>query len=201
MAASEEVTIGGILLAAGGSSRLGRPKQFLEFEGKTLLRHAAEAMAESMCHPVIAVLGAEKEKAEGEIANLPVTARSNSEWRVGMSSSIKLGLAELLILEPKIAALVITLCDQPFVSAETINRLVRKFAETRVPMIAAEYDGVAGVPALFSREMFDALSKLDGDKGARDLLRNPNARVETIEMEEAAVDVDTHGDIDRLNLN
>ena len=199
MAGSEDVKIGGIMLAAGGSRRLGQPKQFLEFEGKTLLRRGAEAMAASVCRPVVAVIGAENEKSEAEISDLPITTRFNREWQLGMSSSIKLGLAELLLIESDIDAVVITLCDQPFVNTEIINQLAATFKATRKHMIAAEYDGVAGVPAIFSKEMFDALSKLEGDKGARDLLRDPNASIETIEIKEAAVDIDTRDDLGRLN--
>lgn len=200
MTGNENLKIGGILLAAGGSTRLGRPKQLLQYEGKTLLRRAAEAITESICDPVIAVLGAEKEDAGAEIADLPVRICFNQEWPLGMSSSIKLGVKELLLIEPTIDALVITLCDQPFVNAQTIDRLVARFTETRKPMVAAEYDNIAGVPALFAREMFDALSSLEGDKGARDLIRDPGASIETIEIEEAALDIDTHDDIGYLKL-
>ena len=200
MTGIEPLKIGGILLAAGGSSRLDQPKQFLQFEGNTLLRRAAEAMTESICDPVVAVLGCEKEKAVAGIADLPVKVRHNRDWRSGMSSSIKAGLQELLLIEPEISAVVITLCDQPFVNAETINRLAEQFAESRTKIVAAEYGGVAGVPALFSKEMFDALSKLEGDKGARDLIRDPNASVETIQIKEAAIDIDTPDDYDRLKV-
>jgi molybdenum cofactor cytidylyltransferase len=201
MTGNEGLRIGGILLAAGGSSRLGRPKQLLEFENTTLLRRAAEAMAASICRPVVAVLGAEKKKAEAEIADIPIKIYFNRDWQRGMSSSIKIGLTELLVIEPKIDAVVITLCDQPFVDTRVINRLASKFTESDKLMIAAEYDGVAGVPALFSREMFDAISRLEGDKGARDLIRAPNASIETIEIKEAAIDIDTLDDIGRLKFS
>ncbi len=192
--------IGGILLAAGGSSRLGQPKQLLEFEGQTLLRRAAEAIAGSVCDPLVVVVGSENEKTEGEIADLSLTTCLNPDWRSGMSSSIKVGLNELLLKEPQIDAVIITLCDQPFVDADTIAHLVAIFKETRKSIVAAKYAGVVGVPALFSREMFEALSELQGDKGARDLIRDPSAAVETIEIEEAAIDIDTRDDLERLKI-
>ena len=200
MTGNEDLKIGGIMLAAGGSSRLGQPKQFLQFEGKTLLRRAAEALVESNCAPVIAVLGAEKEKAERELDDLPVRICWNQEWRTGMSSSIRVGLKDLLLIDPDLDAVLITLCDQPFVNAGTVGLITDRFAETNKRMVAARYGGVAGVPALFSREMFDALSKLSGDKGARDLLRDPNASIETVEIKEAAIDIDTHEDLGRLKV-
>ena len=200
MTGNEDLKIGGIMLAAGGSSRLGQPKQFLQFEGKTLLRRAAEALVESNCAPVIAVLGAEKEKAERQLDDLPVSICWNPEWRTGMSSSIRVGLKDLLLIDPDLDAVLITLCDQPFVNAGTVGLITDRFAETNKRMIAARYGGVAGVPALFSREMFDALSELSGDKGARDLLRDPNASIETVEIREAAIDIDTHDDLGRLKV-
>jgi molybdenum cofactor cytidylyltransferase len=157
-------------------------------------------MVGSICDPVVAVLGDEKENAEAELAELAVRICFNENWRSGMSSSIKLGLKELLLIEPQIDAVVITLCDQPFVDAQAINRLAERFSETHKHMVAADYGGVAGVPALFAKEMFDALFKLEGDKGARDLIRDPNSLVETIEIEEAAIDIDTPDDIGRHNL-
>jgi molybdenum cofactor cytidylyltransferase len=198
MTGNENVRIGGILLAAGGSSRMGTPKQFVRFEGETLLRRAASAIA-SVCDPVIAVLGAEKETAEAEIEGIRVEARFNREWKSGMSSSIKLGLAELISIEPELNAVLITLCDQPFVTAQTLDLLTERFRQSRKEIVAAEYGGVVGVPAIFSREMFDQLLTLVGDKGARDLIRNPNASIETIEIKEAALDIDTFDDLDRLN--
>lgn len=201
MAGNKVLKIGGILLAAGGSSRLGQPKQFLELDGKTLLKRAAEAISHSICEPVVAVLGSESEKAELEIAGLPVQIIRNEEWRSGMSSSIRAGLNHLLDVDPDLNAVVITLCDQPFIDSATINRLVGKFTDTRTSIVAARYSGVAGVPAVFSKEMFEALSNLEGDKGARDLIRDPNASVETIEIQEAGVDVDTREDIDGLSLS
>src|SRR6188474_3343623 len=109
MTGNENARIGGILLAAGGSSRMATPKQFVRFEGETLLRRAASAIAASICSPVVAVLGAEKENAEIEIAGTRLKPRLNRAWQKGMSSSIKLGLTELLSLDPGLDAVLITL--------------------------------------------------------------------------------------------
>lgn len=185
--------IGGLLLAAGGSSRLGQPKQLFEFKGKTLLRHAAEAMTESSCDPVVVVLGAETGMSTIEIAGLSVVQCLNENWQSGMSSSIKIGLAMLLELAPEIDAVLVSLCDQPFITTEMLNRFGEKFATTNAAVIAAAYNGVTGVPALFSCEIFEELSHLDGDKGARDLIRS-RFDVETIDLPEAAFDIDTPDD-------
>lgn len=197
MTGSETLRIGGIVLAAGGSSRLGQPKQLLRFKGKTLLRHAAEVMSASMCDPVVVVLGAEAERSAAEIEGLTVTTCLNKDWRLGMSSSISAGLAKLIEIEPGLDAVLIFLCDQPLITAEMLNRFVGRFTCTRAGVFAAAYNGVTGVPALFSRELFAELKKLVGDKGARDLIRS-RPDVETVELPEAAFDIDTPGDVAKL---
>lgn len=187
MTANSEVKVGGILLAAGGSSRFGSPKQLFEFEGKTLLRRAAESLANSKCVSVIVVLGAEIERSRLEIGDLPFVV--NEKWESGMSSSIRLGLEALLKTSSKIDAVLIVLCDQPRVTSEKMDLFMDEFARNRSPIIAAEYDGVRGVPALFSRELFDDLVKLDGDKGARELIRKSRC-VAGISGPEASFDID-----------
>jgi molybdenum cofactor cytidylyltransferase len=198
MTGNNSLKIGGILLAAGGSSRMRTPKQFVEFEGKTLLRRAAEAMSASICDPVIAVLGDEDSRAENELSDLRFELRFNHEWKSGMSSSIKLGLRELVSLEPDIDAVLITLCDQVFVDTQAIHRLTDRYLHSQSRMVAAMYGNVIGVPAIFPRDKFEQLMTLVGDKGARELLRDPDAAVETVEIEEAAADIDTFDDLNRL---
>jgi molybdenum cofactor cytidylyltransferase len=198
MTGSRDVKIGGILLAAGGSSRMGQPKQLLQFNGKTLLRHAAEAMAASICDPIVVVLGAETAKSAAEIEGLSVFQCFNENWKSGMSSSIKVGIAKLVKIAPEIDAVLISLCDQPFVTAEMLNRFGEKFAASDASVVAAKYNGVAGVPALFSRELFDELSRLEGDKGARELIRS-HSDIATVDLPEAAFDIDIPDDASKLH--
>lgn len=179
--------IGGLLLAAGGSRRLGSPKQLLEFEGKTLIRRAAEALIDAGCDPAVVILGAEVERSRTEIADLPVEVIDNAEWETGMSSSIRVGVSQIASRE--IDAVLVTLCDQPHVTGEKLLPFIDKFLSIGSPIVAAEYNGVRGVPALFAREMFDQLLKLEGDNGARDLIRR--GRSVAIDLPEAEVDIDT----------
>ena len=184
-------------MAAGGSSRLGKPKQLLQFKGKSLLRHAAKSMVVSMCDPVVVVLGAESERSAAEVEGLQVVACINENWPSGMSSSIGVGLAKLIEIAPEIDAVLISLCDQPFVTSEILNRFCKKYAATDAAIIAAEYDGVTGVPALFSRELFGELSLLQGDKGARDVIRS-REDIGTVHLPEAAFDIDIPEDVAKL---
>jgi molybdenum cofactor cytidylyltransferase len=189
--AENEQCVGGILLAAGGSRRVGQPKQLLVYEGKTLLRRAAETLVGSMCDPVVVVLGAEFEKAKNEIEDLPIQTVLNENWQAGMSSSIKAGLEHLLQFQPDISAVVITLCDQPNITSSHIDQLTTKFRKTSSEIVAAEYSDTVGVPALFSKKFFGELLRLEGDKGARDLIGLNNSYLSTVPMPEAAFDIDT----------
>lgn len=195
MTENSKEKIGGLLLAAGGSRRLGRPKQLLEFKGKTLIRRAAEALIDAGCEPVVVVLGAEIEGSRNELDGLDVVIVENSKWEEGMSSSIRVGIDRLLELEKNIDAVLISLCDQPHVTADKLAQFIDRFSSDQPPIVAAEYDGVAGVPALFDKSVFGSLMGLRGDKGAREIIRNfPGAM--TISFPEATFDIDTHADIE-----
>ncbi len=199
MTGKEVVKIGGLLLAAGGSSRFGSPKQLALFEEKTLLRRAAEALANSSCEPVAVVLGAETELSRSEVADLSVNICINENWRSGMSSSIKYGLTELTKFEPDLAAVMITLCDQPHVTTDNIDLFTAEFHKSAAAVIAAEYAGTLGVPALFSRVLFEELLHLEGDKGARDLIRSHRDDFIMIKLVEAVFDVDIFEDLNQKN--
>ena len=194
MTESDGARIGGLLLAAGGSSRFGRPKQVVEFEGETLIRRAARALIEAACRPMLVVLGAEVNASAEEIIDLPVHIRVNADWKTGMSSSIKTGLEGLLAIDPGLDAVLITLCDQPRIGSGHLTALMAEFGRSRSPIVATEYEDAAGVPTLFSSEMFGRLLELRGDKGARVLIRD-SPDVKTIRCDAAEFDIDTPDDL------
>ncbi len=190
--------IGIIVLAAGASRRMNEPKQLLLFQGKTLLRRAVETAVESICKPVIVVLGANFERAKAEIEDLPVEIVFNPNWQSGLSSSIKIGIENLLRIAPNVAASVMTLADQPFVTAKHLNLFAEKFERSKIAIIAAEYNETLGVPALFSRNIFDDFNKLSGDKGAKQIIKKHRESLSTIALPEAAFDIDTPEDFLKL---
>lgn len=198
MTGRSELRVAGLLLAAGGSSRLGRPKQLVELGGRTLIRRAAESLIDAGCSPVFVVLGAEIDGSRKELEGLSVEVVVNSLWESGMGSSIALGVRRLRETVPSADAVLIALCDQPNVTGEKLQPFIEHFAATRRQVVAAEYDGIAGVPALFSSDLFPGLESLKGDKGAREIIRNsPDAM--TIPLPEAGIDVDTLVQLDKLN--
>jgi molybdenum cofactor cytidylyltransferase len=195
MTESSERKVAGLLLAAGGSSRLGRPKQLVEFEGKTLIRRAAEALIDAGCAPVIVVLGAELDGSTKALDGLAAEIVVNEDWANGMGSSIACGMRAVESHTSKPDALLLSLCDQPHVNAAHLRKFIDTFATTRSDVISAYYDDVAGVPALFSSSLFPSLCSLKGEKGAREIIRNSPDAV-TIPLPEAAIDVDTDKDLD-----
>lgn len=190
--------VGIIILAAGNSSRFGQPKQLLKFEEKTFLRRAVEAARKSNCFPLIVVLGANFAKINNEIKYLNCEIVFNADWETGMGSSIKTGVEKMLAIAPEIFAVIIALCDQPFIKSEHYDQLIRKYSETKKPIVAGFYNETFGVPVLFDRELFPDLLNLEGDKGAKEIILNNLDFVEKLFLPEAEVDIDTKEDFERL---
>jgi molybdenum cofactor cytidylyltransferase len=182
--------IGTIILAAGESKRLGRPKQLAIFEGRTLIERAINTAAR-VTSPVVVVLGAHADQIRPLIPP-PAMIAINDQWPTGMASSIRTGLASI---EAQIDAVLIMVCDQPLVSSESLLRIVE---HPFSGIVAAEYNGTVGVPALFAREYFDALRRLTGAEGAKKIILENKATFARVPMPECAFDLDTAEDFDRL---
>lgn len=180
--------VGAILLAAGGSRRMGRAKQLLPFAGTTLLRHACQTALE-VASPVVAVLGAESALCEAELAGLAVTPAYNPQWAEGMSGSLRAGLACLQALAPECPGALVLLVDQPLVTPADLARLLA--AWNPPPLAAAAYAGILGAPAVFARSLFPDLLALTGPQGARDVIARHAAQVAAVAIPAAAQDVDT----------
>ena len=143
-----------IILAAGASRRMGKPKQLLPYRGQTLLTYVTKCVLASSCSPVIVIVGANADKIEPEINQLPVQIVKNTEWNQGISSSILCGIAYLKERFSNIKAVVFVTGDQPFISAEIIERLINVYKSTNKPIIASQYGKTIGIPTLFARNFF-----------------------------------------------
>ena len=190
--------VGVVILAAGASTRMGTPKQLLPLQGRSFLRHAAETALASVCQPVVVVLGAYAERLRQEVEDLPVQVVENLRWAEGMSSSVGAGVAALEATPDKISAVVLTLCDQPFVSAEVINQIVEAYHVTGKPIVASEYAGTLGVPALFSRTFFSELKALRRGEGAKQVIAKHAHEVFGVPFPEGAIDIDTPKDYEQF---
>jgi len=193
--------IGLIILAAGAATRMGRPKQLLSYQGRSLILHAVEVALASLCQPIIVVLGAYAEQIKPELMLKAVQVVENSQWQEGMSSSIRAGISMLLKTNSKLDAVIISLADHPLVSPQILNQLIQSYQETQKVIIASKYNATTGVPALFSNALFPELMQLEGDKGAKALIQKYINTGVILLIPEAAIDIDTPDDYKQLLLN
>lgn len=189
-----------IILAAGSSTRMGKPKQLLMYGSRTFLRHAAEVAVASVCRPILIVLGAYASQLQGEIDDLPVRSVTNEQWTDGMGSSIQVGVRALKTYDraDSAEALVLMLCDQPYVRAAVINDLVTAYQANDKGIIASEYGGTLGVPALFGREYFAELATMSGAAGAKHLIAAHACDVVPVPFSKGISDIDTQEDYRQL---
>jgi len=190
--------IGIIILAAGASTRFGSPKQLLVYQGKPLLKRIAETSI-STGFKTLVVLGSKTEEIAKTIENLSVDIAINENWKDGMSSSLKVGLKAMFETHPDFSAVILVLCDQPFVGKDTILKLVEVHSKTEKNIVASEYADTIGTPALFTEEVFDELFELEGDIGAKSLIRKyRDKNLAIVSFPEGAFDVDTPEDFEHL---
>ncbi|MCC5647358.1 nucleotidyltransferase family protein [Nostoc sp. CHAB 5824] len=195
---NEKSTIAIMILAAGASTRMGTPKQLLLYQGRSFLEYIIEMAIASVCQPVVVVLGANAKQIYPQLKQLPVRVVNNLDWACGMSTSVKSGIEFLNNLPQKIEAVVITLCDQPFVSHQLINQLVDAYYSTKKPIIACEYAGTLGVPALFSQIFFLELAALKETSGAKKVIQKNLNEVFSIPFPLGDIDIDTPKDYEQL---
>lgn len=181
-----------VLLAAGSSSRMRQSKQLLLVDGKPLLLHAAEIAKKSDVEKVLVVLGAEGETHRQTLNNLSVDVIMNPKWQTGMGSSLKAGLNHIIATDPKTAAVIVMVCDQPSLTTDQINSLIKKYNKSNKLLVASAYSNTVGVPALFGRQLFGEILKLGDEEGAKKIIQNYPAEV--VDFPEGSIDLDTPED-------
>lgn len=198
MVESNSTGVAAVILAAGSSSRMGSPKQILQFRNNSLLRHAALAALGAGCRPVIVVTGAYAELSRRELDGLNVQEVLNPRWETGMASSIRVGVEGLVSADADAVAAVFMLCDQPHVTADVLSGLVGAHRATGRSVVASTYGGSFGVPALFSRTLFAELMRLEGRSGAKEVIKRHASEAHFLPFRGGEVDVDTPDDFSRL---
>lgn len=187
----------GLLLAAGAARRYGRAKQVETLaDGRPLVRHAALA-ALAVCSEVRVVIGAHRDLVTAALAGLPVTIVEHEDWARGIGASIACG-ARSLIADGIAAPLLLCLADQPRVDAGALKRLLAAAEGRPDSIVVADYGVGRGPPCLFPPRLFAELAVLDGDEGARSLLKAHAAEVLTVSLPEGADDIDTPDDYRRI---
>jgi CTP:molybdopterin cytidylyltransferase MocA len=185
--------IAGVLLAAGGSQRLGEPKQLLQRDGLPLVRHVYQQLAAAGLSRLAVVLGCQRERVA---AALPEACEGlhNPEWREGIAASIRCAAGWAGRVEGE--ALLIAVCDQPRLTSEHVLMLCAAYRE-RGQTCASGYAGKRGVPALFAPDWLPRLLELQGDEGAGSLLR-ATSDLQVVNWSAGAEDIDSRADAERL---
>ena len=194
--------VGAVVLAAGGSTRLGRPKQLVMADGEPLVRRAARAARDAGARPVVVVLGASADAVASALDGLDdVHTVTYAGWRDGLAGSLAAGLDALDLRAAaegaRLDGVLLTVCDQPRVDAAALGALLAAF-DGAGTVVAAAYADTVGVPAVVGREHLDDLRTLTGDAGAGRWLRAHPVIVRQVLMPEAAFDVDSEADVARL---
>ena len=186
-----------LVLAAGGSRRLGAPKQLLRIRGRPLLSRIVTAAEAVTPGRVVVVIGADALRMRSLIRRHHPGTHSvdNSRWAQGMAGSMQIGLS---VLPQRATAVLLLLSDQPAVGEASLRRLIRAWRRCPGKAAAAVYAGVVGVPAILPRTLWKDARRLRGDEGARKLLRIEEMPATAVHMPEAAWDIDTPEDLQRL---
>ena len=188
-----------ILLAAGNSTRLGAPKQLLIYQGKTLLERIVDTSIQVFDKgKIVIVLGANHAKIASHIKDKNIQIVINEDWESGMASSLQAGLKSLLNSFPDMERCVISVCDQPYLSSEIFLEILTIADSSVKEIVAAEYSGTIGVPAIFSKKYFEQLKNLTGEQGAKKIIQQNMNEVVTFKFDDGAIDIDTTSDYENL---
>ncbi|MCH7599271.1 MAG: nucleotidyltransferase family protein [Myxococcales bacterium] len=186
--------VAALILAAGGSTRMGTPKALLPWGDTTLLGHCIEVALASTCDEVWVAVGADEEAVENAICDPGVQRIRHEQWRAGMGSTIAVAVGQL---SQRLGGVMILPCDQPFVTPELLDSLLERRIADGTELAACRYRDTVGPPAFFPRSAFERLASLTGDRGAKALLIENLERVALVDFPLGAFDIDTPEDYDR----
>lgn len=187
-----------LVLAAGQSKRLGKPKQLLEFEGQSLVNRLLGILKKSTTYPIGLVLGANADLIYQQLTDKNLYIINNTNWQEGMASSIRLGIQAMMENFPELDGLMILVCDQPHISENQIKSLFDIQREKDLPIAASYYSGVVGTPVVFHHSIFKDLLSLKGDIGAKSVIQQREKEVARLDFEKGMIDIDKPEDYEQL---
>ena len=199
---SDNVTGGAaIILAAGGSTRLGRPKQLLSYHGETLVARTVRIVQAISFSPIVLVTGANAPEVEAAVSAPDVHTVFNPDWQAGMGDSIRTGVAALLSENAAPVAVLLSVCDQPFLSEDLLRLLCETRHTTGKKIVASEYGETWGVPCIFDHAVLSELAALSGANGARSVTERYRKTGDAVAVSfpEGVFDIDTPADWERVS--
>jgi len=185
--------INAIILAAGQSQRMGKPKPLLRFEDKTFLEQIISVLKLSDADGITVVLGAEAETIKQSVDLSGTNVVINKDYQKGQLSSL---ISAIKVVPKDTEAILVCLVDNPFITKEVVNQIISKFKETKNPIIVPVFDKERGHPTLFSRSLFSELVNASPEQGARYVLYSNEEKVLELETSESGVliGIDTTAD-------
>jgi molybdenum cofactor cytidylyltransferase len=188
--------IAALVLAAGTSKRMGKPKLTLRLNGESMLDRVLDTLHRSKVDRVVVVLGADRDEVTRKVKFHGEKVLYNSRYKGGMSGSLKLGLKSI---QQDADAAMVVLGDQPFVSTATIDKLVDAYKASRALVVAPLYRGFRGNPILFDKSLFPQIMTISGDRGAKMVVEAHRDKLVEVEVEDKGVvfDIDTPSDYEK----
>ncbi|NME68102.1 nucleotidyltransferase family protein [Flammeovirga aprica] len=184
-----------LLLCAGNSSRLGRAKQLLEWNRKSILEHIIEQLQHFQI-PLFAVTGGYQKEISPLLQKYNVKEIFCEDWARGMGESIRCGIRSILMETPETEKIMIALSDMPLIPQAHFDGLWERALHSKI--VISQFQEVKGVPAVFDRAFFTDLLKLSGDQGAKPVLQKHIKNVSILASEQPFFDVDTEEDYQKL---
>ena len=184
--------IAAVVLSAGESSRMGRPKALLPIDGQTFIERIVAALKQAKLGKIIVILGHNASELQTKIEHLPVEILINADYKLGQLSSLQLAV-RYLQADVDCDGILVHLVDHPYLDSALVDEMIRRFDEQKRQIVVPKFNGKRGHPVIFARELFPELLSAPIDQGAKTVV--DAHRAETLEIdtdqEGIAVDIDT----------
>lgn len=191
--------IAALVLAAGASTRLGVPKQLLKLNGTTLLERLLTEIHNSQINNITVVLGAQYFEILDSLSSFEICIVENENWQEGIGSSIRKGIIQILQNNETLDGVLLFLCDQPYVTSSLINQIVNQFYESDLDIVTCNFGKDFGPPTLFSKSLFNDLSQLAGDHGAKKIIKSNSYSIAYVDFPLGIFDIDSVQDFDMIS--